>query len=83
MQAVAWLMAHRALLAFLMRKIAALDPKEATLLDQTATMLRNSMPPLFANQPEPLRSQLIAMAEQEIDRILIAPAREVPPHPQS
>lgn len=75
MQTAAWLVAHRTLLAFLAKKILELDPTEADRhsLDATATMLRNSIPHQFANQPETARGLLVALACEEIARILTAP----------
>jgi len=83
MQLTAWVVAHRALLAFLLKRLDALDPAEATgeARDASATMLRNSIPPIFANHPAALRETLVALAAQEIDRILTAPVREVGPGP--
>jgi hypothetical protein len=82
MQTAAFLMAHRALLVFLVRKIEELDPREATpaARDATADMLRNSMPRLFAGQPAAVRDLMVEMARAEIDRILTAP--DLPAHPE-
>ncbi|WP_206934173.1 hypothetical protein [Roseococcus thiosulfatophilus] len=78
-QTTAWLMAHRALLAFLYRELMARNPAEAAALDATATMLRNSMAQFFAHLPEAARLQMVELAGMEIDRILLAPDRDATP----
>lgn len=82
MQTAAWLMAHRAVLVFLVRKIEELDPAEAGARDATAAMLRNSMPRLFARQPAGVRELMVAMARDEIDRILMTPFGSAGPEDQ-
>jgi hypothetical protein len=84
MQLTAWVVAHRALLAFLLKRLDALDPAEATgeARNATASMLRNSIPPIFANQPAAVRNHLVALAAQEIDRILTVPVLDVGPGPR-
>lgn len=74
-QIVAFIMAHCAILAYLAKVVHTYVPDEGSreAIDATATMLRNSMPRLFAEWPEIRRSMAIAMAQDEIDRIFTAP----------
>lgn len=80
-QHAAWAIAHRILITFLYRKLIELDPREGTraALDATNAMLRQSVPSCFADRAEPTRSLLIALAQQEIDRIMTVPFRPVGP----
>ena len=81
-QMQAWIAAHRVLLTYLMRVVRAL-PGEGTRDAVTATeiMLRQSIPQMFERWPEDARTQAIALAEQELDRILTAPFLDAPPAP--
>lgn len=76
----AQLMAHRALLAYLVKAVRML-PGEGTqeAVDKTATMLHNSMDLLYAGLPEPHRSRGATLAQQEIDRIMTALFQDAPP----
>ncbi|HET6184563.1 MAG TPA: hypothetical protein VFA03_13350 [Acetobacteraceae bacterium] len=76
----AWILAHRILLAYLVRMVRQAVPAEAhpVAIDQTATMLHNSIAPILAQLPPDLAARIEAAAREEIDRVLTAPIRPVP-----
>lgn len=78
---VAWSMAHRVILAYLIKAVGLAIPEEATpqARDATVTMLHNSIPPFMTGIDGASAEILIAAAQQEIDRIFSAPFRPAPP----
>jgi hypothetical protein len=77
-QMPAFVMAHRVVLAYLVKAVQSHMPGEGSpkAADSTATMLHNSIPPLFNRFQEPQRSVTIAIAQEEIDRIFTAAFRD-------
>jgi hypothetical protein len=75
------LMAHRAILAYLVQAVRSLAPGEGEreLRDATMQMLHNSIELHSAAFPEPLRSRLEAIAGQEIDAIMTAHLGDLAP----
>jgi hypothetical protein len=76
----AWVIAHRVVLAYLVKALRQALPAEADgdAVDATATMLGNSIKPILRDvalvSPE-MAARIEALAKDEIDRILIAPVR--------
>ena len=69
----AWVIAHRATLAYLVKAVHTALPPERDAADQTVAMLPNTVAAAFARYPASLREEAIAVAQQEIDRIFTAP----------
>jgi hypothetical protein len=79
-QNLAMTIAHRLVLTYLVmavRKIPGEEGREA--MDNTNTMLRNSIPGLMAGVPEPTAGLMAALVETEIDRIFLARVQNTPP----
>ena len=78
-QLVAWALAHRAVLTHLVKVVSQYIPDEGTAAMWDSTMLRDSMRPLMVNLDRYTADRLTTLAQQEIDRICVAPSRAVPP----
>ncbi len=80
-QVMAWSLAHRVVLAYLVKAVATALPEEGTAFarDATVTMLNNSFPRMMGGLDAASAARLTALAEQEVDRIFVAALGPVPP----
>jgi hypothetical protein len=85
-QLTAWMLAHRVILAYVVKAVQTALPEEGTLAtrDATVTMLNNSIPQFMADiakVDKTLADRLTALAQAEVDSIFLAPI--LPTQPSS
>ena len=76
-------LAHRPLLAYLVKALREAIPVEAEpgAIDATATILHNSVRQMLSNLSSDVADRIEALVKDEIDMILTAPTRDHPPQP--
>ena len=74
-QLTAWTLAHRVILAHLVKVVAQyiLAEGEAAARDATVAMLHNTIPQMLGDLDNVTAERLTALAQQEVDRIFVAP----------
>jgi hypothetical protein len=80
-QLTAWTLAHRVILAHLVKVVAQYIPAEgdAAARNATVTMLQATIPQMLGNLDSVTAERLTVLAQQEVDRIFVAPVLPSPP----
>lgn len=80
-QVTGWVLAHRIVLAYLVRAVRQAVPEEAdrAAIDTTMAMMHNSLAGPLGKLPPDIAARIQAFGAGEIDNIMTAPFRDVPP----